>query len=62
MDFQQKGLEPSIDGNVAEYDWSYTVWCAATISFCFLFGGVTYVTSFPDVFAPKVFDFVVSQC
>ncbi|EFJ47405.1 hypothetical protein VOLCADRAFT_92076 [Volvox carteri f. nagariensis] len=42
----------------AMHDLPYTFWCAAAITFCFLFGGVTYVVSFPDIYAPGVFDIV----
>ncbi len=42
------------------YDPLYAVKCAAALAFCFAYGGVTYVASFPDVYAPGMFDIVVS--
>lgn len=40
------------------YDPLYSVKCAAALAFCFVYGGVTYVASFPDVYAPGMFDIV----
>ncbi|GLI59941.1 hypothetical protein VaNZ11_001991 [Volvox africanus] len=46
--------------SVYMYGIPYTVWCTAAIAFCFVYGGLTYVLSFPDIYAPGVFDIVGS--
>ncbi|GIL83218.1 hypothetical protein Vretimale_11265 [Volvox reticuliferus] len=50
----------AVAGSEHIYGIPYTVWCAAAIAFCFMYGGVTYVMSFPDIYAPGVFDIVGS--
>ncbi|KXZ54596.1 hypothetical protein GPECTOR_4g661 [Gonium pectorale] len=65
MDLRQALIAPGRGGAAAAavgssgpYDVLYTVKCAAGIVFCFAYGGVSYVLSYPDIYAPGVFDIV----
>ncbi|GFR49043.1 hypothetical protein Agub_g11067 [Astrephomene gubernaculifera] len=44
--------------HVPLYDRLYSVKCAAAIVFCFVYAGATYVSCFPDIYAPGYFDHV----
>ncbi|GLC33524.1 hypothetical protein PLESTB_000084300 [Pleodorina starrii] len=58
LDLRQAMTAVTADGAGVKYDMLYTAWVAVAIAFCFLYGGVTYVMSFPDIYAPGLFDLV----
>ncbi|KAG2436098.1 hypothetical protein HYH02_011609 [Chlamydomonas schloesseri] len=53
------GIWPAVAAALG-VDPLYGAKCVLAVAFCFVYGGAVYTASFPDVFAPGVFDLVGS--